>query len=131
MIEALVDNELVFDLGNTVFPEIGPIIRQSDVVITDYSSLFLDAVYASKPVICFAYDLDHYRDNQDGLLYDLDIVFPGPIVNSFQLLMDAVEHELTYHQQVSSIKYQYIKRLFFEYKDDKNAERIVSLIKKV
>jgi CDP-glycerol glycerophosphotransferase (TagB/SpsB family) len=129
MIEKLVDNEFIFDLGNVAFPEIGPVIRESDLIITDYSSLFLDAMYAAKPVICFAYDLEHYRDNQDGLMYDLDMVFPGPITQNFEILKSEIKSELLMHHQVKSERYQFIKKLFFDFSDGKNSERIVSKIK--
>jgi CDP-glycerol glycerophosphotransferase len=129
MIEALVDNEFIFDFGNIPFPEIGAVIRESDLVISDYSSVFLDALYVNKPLVCFAYDLESYSKNQDGLLYDLDLIFPGLIVQSFDVLLSEMDAELSNPHQVKSEKYQFVRRLFFEYTDNKNSERIVSKIK--
>lgn len=74
--EKYIDNRVFFDFGHNQFAEIAPVIRACDMIITDYSSVYIDALCLNKPVFSFAYDLKHYREKQDGLLYDAEIVFP-------------------------------------------------------
>src|SRR5690606_20938139 len=88
------DGRLVLDLGHDHFHEIAPLLRQSAVVVTDYSSVYIDALYLDLPVLGFAYDLEHYRDHQNGLLYDLDLAFPGPVARTFLDLLEALDRQL-------------------------------------
>lgn len=132
--EQFVDGETIVDLGHEVVHEIAPVLRESDLVITDYSSVYIDALYIDKPVFSFAYDLEHYQSHQNGLLYDMDLAFPGPVTGSFDDLLEALDQELSCPQQVQSDRYRLVKKLFFKYQDDRNAERVVdrlqSLMKK-
>lgn len=128
-LEKYVDNKTIFDLGHKSFPEISQIIRESDLIISDYSSVFIEALFVNKPVIGFAYDLDSYRDNQDGLLYDMDIAFPGPVVKEFDNLIEMIDGELTTNSQIESDKYKVIRKFYYEYTDAKNSIRVINEVK--
>ncbi len=62
--------------------------------MTDYSSVYIEALYLSKPVICFGYDIEHYKIQQDGLLYDMELAFPGPVIEDFAQLVPAIQERL-------------------------------------
>lgn len=51
-------------------PEI--LYREASLLITDYSSCFIDFMLTDKPMISFAYDLDHYAAVERGLFYELE-----------------------------------------------------------
>ena len=127
-VEDFVDNKYIFDLGDRIFSEIAPEIRESDLLITDYSSVFFDALYVNKPVFCFAYDMEHYRNNQDGILYDLKLVCPGPVVTKYDDLLIELKGELINENQVNSVHYQISKQIFFEYVDSDNSERVIKRV---
>lgn len=126
--EQLIDNKFIFDLGNRLIPEIAPCIMESDIIITDFSSLYLDAIYLNKPVFSFAYDLEHYRDHQDGLIYDMDFAFPGPIVKEFKELIEALNKEIANLNQCESEKYKMIREMFFDTIDTNNCSRLLEKI---
>jgi len=128
-LERYVDDESIIDLGHAVISEIAPVLREADLVLTDYSSVYIDALYLDRPVISFAYDLEHYRSKQNGLLYDMDMVFPGPVVTDFEALMLALEKELVEGIQVSCERYQICKKFFFNHLDDQNAQRVVERLR--
>jgi CDP-glycerol glycerophosphotransferase len=123
-----VDNEVIFDLGHENVSEIAPVIRSASVVISDYSSVFLEAMYIDKPVLGFMYDLDHYREQQDGLLYDLDMIFPGPVTESFTELLAAIDRTLENDESVSSPQYAFSKKFFFDHVDSDNSKRVVKRV---
>ncbi|SEP87151.1 CDP-glycerol glycerophosphotransferase [Pseudomonas cuatrocienegasensis] len=127
--ERFIDAETIIDLGHGAIQEIAPVLRESDVVVTDYSSVYIDALYIDKPVLSFAYDLEHYQTQQNGLLYDMAIAFPGPVVSDFSHLLEALDRELSCAQQVESDRYQMIKKLFFNFQDDRNSARVVERLK--
>jgi len=128
-IEKFIDNEYIFDLGQSVIDEAGLVVRFSDIFITDYSSLFLDALYVNKPVFSFAYDKKHYEEKQRGLLYDMGTVFPGPILSKFEDILNSVEDELKKNIQINTVQYKLARQLFYEHIDGDNSERVVELIR--
>lgn len=125
----LYDIETV-DLGNKRVRNIELIYRLADVLITDYSSCFIDYMVTGKPVISFAYDYDHYIDEERGLFYDLDFAIPGPVSKTFTDLIAALKtvtaknYQEDYKQQ-----YQLKQQVFFKYTDANNSERLVGNIK--
>lgn len=61
----------------------------SDMLVTDYSSVFFDYSNLERPVVFFMYDLEHYAEVLRGFYLDLDEL-PGPIVRSGGELVSAI-----------------------------------------
>jgi len=128
-LEEYFDGEVIIDLGHSVIKEIAPLLREADLVLTDYSSVYIDALYIEKPVISFAYDLQHYHMQQNGLLYDMGLVFPGPVVSDFESLLAVMEDELITARQVSRDHYRLCRKFFFNYLDAGNTQRVLDKLK--
>ncbi|WP_336715050.1 CDP-glycerol glycerophosphotransferase family protein [Arthrobacter sp. USHLN218] len=64
------------------YPEIQELYLASDVLITDYSSVFFDFAILRRPVVFYAYDLELYRDTLRGFYLDYSAELPGPVVDS-------------------------------------------------
>ncbi|OWJ91212.1 teichoic acid biosynthesis protein B [Pseudomonas sp. A46] len=129
--ERYIDGETLLDLGHKTIHEIAPVLRESDLVVTDYSSVYIDALYLDKPVFSFAYDLEHYQARQNGLLYDMELAFPGPVLKDFDDLLRALDEELTCPRQVAGGRYEQTKKLFFSFQDDCNSARLVDRLKEL
>ncbi len=130
-IEQLIDGQHIVELDHQQFPDIACVLRGADLVVTDYSSVYIDAMYLNKPVFSFAYDLEHYQQQQDGVLYDLDLVFPGPVVATPQALVQALDQELSNPLQVDSDRYRMARKLFFAHTDAGNCQRVVDRIRQL
>ena len=76
--------DFVVDVSS--YPEIADLYLASDVLISDYSSAVYDYAVTGKPIILFAYDLEHYRDSVRGLYFDYESWAPGPIVETTEEL---------------------------------------------
>ncbi|MGE8288228.1 MAG: CDP-glycerol glycerophosphotransferase family protein [Stenotrophomonas sp.] len=122
------DGDVLLDLGHAHFQEIAPLLRESALVITDYSSVYIDALYLDLPVLGFAYDLEHYRTRQNGLLYDLELAFPGPMTTTFPALLTALDAALAQPQHPPDERYLTARRLFFQHLDANNSHRVVQRI---
>lgn len=87
----LVDNELFFNFGQNVTNDMNLLIRKSDLIITDYSSLYVDAMLLEKPMKNFAYDLENYRDVGRGFYSKFENIFPDYIFTNFNSTLDSLE----------------------------------------
>lgn len=123
-----IDGETILDLGHAGFQEIAPLLRESSVVLTDYSSVYIDALCLDLPVIGFAHDLDDYRQRQNGLLYDMELAFPGPVTTTFDALLAALDARLAAPRFQPDERYRNARRLFFRHDDADNARRVVQRI---
>ncbi len=130
-IEKYIDNQYIFDLGHNVATEIAPVVRESDLIISDYSSVFIEAMYLNKPLISFAYDFDDYQNQQEGMIYDFDIAFPGPVVNNIDNLCHQIETQLKQINDPKTERYKIAQKLFYKYIDNNNSNRVVNMIKKI
>ena len=74
----------------TSYPEIQELFLASDVLVTDYSSVFFDFACLRRPIIFYAYDLESYRDELRGFYLDYETELPGPIVTTEKELYAAL-----------------------------------------
>ncbi|WP_254536217.1 CDP-glycerol glycerophosphotransferase family protein [Halomarina litorea] len=74
--------------------DVYPLLDAFDVLVTDYSSVFLDFLLLDRPVVFYAPDLETYRAER-GFYYDYETFVPGPVaVDTDSLLArltDAIE----------------------------------------
>jgi CDP-glycerol glycerophosphotransferase len=60
---------------------INDLLKISDVLISDYSATIFDYSILERPIICFGYDYESYRQER-GLYLDLEKEIPGGIVKT-------------------------------------------------
>lgn len=53
-------------------------IKSSDILITDYSSIYFDYLLSGKPIIFFDYDLKEYLENSREMYFEYEEFTPGP-----------------------------------------------------
>lgn len=128
-LDQYIDNQLIFDLSASSVPEFSALARECDLLVTDYSSVYIEALYLNKPVICFGYDIEHYRSQQDGLLYDMELAFPGPVAEEFSQLLAVMQSSLAASSQQITHQQKTAKQLFFKYQDCNNSQRVADKIK--
>lgn len=77
------------------YPDIQELYLVSDVLVTDYSSVFFDYALLRRPMVFHAYDLDNYRDQLRGFYLDYQSEVPGPITTTEDELYAALRTSLT------------------------------------
>lgn len=104
------------------------ILRNTDVLITDYSSIWIDFLLTKRPIIGFCYDWDDYMKDR-GLLYDYNSIFPGPIAYNtnelIQALIQTLNGKISYEHQ---FKHQNSKIMFHEFDDGNASRRVIETI---
>ena len=98
----------------------------SDILITDYSSVFFDYANLKKPMIFYMYDLEHYRDESNGFYFDIEEELPGKIVKTDDALIEEIKRvtkDFQYDEKYRKFNEKY------NYLDDGNAtKRVVNTI---
>ncbi|MER2125011.1 MAG: CDP-glycerol glycerophosphotransferase family protein, partial [Exiguobacterium indicum] len=74
----------------TAYPDIQELYLITDLLITDYSSVFFDFANMNRPMMFYAYDLDLYRDTLRGFYLDYYNDLPGPILETEEALLHAL-----------------------------------------
>jgi hypothetical protein len=74
-------------------PDVAVALREAEVLITDYSSIYVDFLLTGRPVIHYVYDRAAYEAER-GFLYPLDEAFAGPAPETFPALLASLEQAL-------------------------------------
>lgn len=76
----------------SAYSDVSDLYLAADVLVSDYSSVIFDFAVTGKPILLFAYDLEHYRDRLRGFTMDLEVDMPGPVLaNEAQLAAALVD----------------------------------------
>lgn len=90
----------------------------SDMLITDYSSVFFDYANLKRPILFYMYDLKEYESGVRDFYIELDEL-PGPIIESETQLVEAIKDVADWQEKYSQ-KYQMFNNKY-NYLDDGNA----------
>lgn len=111
--------------------DIQELLNKTELLITDYSSIFMDIAYRKRPIIYYQFDEKEYRKKQlpEGYFSYKSNGF-GEIFENPQLLIKKIEYYIKNDFKIEEI---YSKRMdeFFERKDTNNCQRILEEIEKI
>lgn len=98
----------------------------SDIIITDYSSVFFDYANLKRPILFYMYDLDEYKGKLRDFYFNLDEL-PGPILKTQEDLENTILNINMYQEKYRN-KYELFNQKF-NYLDDGHAsERVIEKI---
>lgn len=101
------EGERIVELGFDVCPDVNDAFHDTDVLITDYSSIFMDFLLLERPMIFVPYDLERYSSDRGFIYGALDHWTPGPKVGTFEEFLEAIETALA-----GCDPYQPVRRVF-------------------
>ncbi|KAA0776565.1 glycerophosphotransferase [Bacillus sp. BB51/4] len=113
-------NILVYDEADPY-----PLLTKSEILITDYSSIFFDYMLTDKKIIFAPFDYEFYTKKVANLYYDYKDIVCGDICLDWEEICDHLDSN-----GENSTKYKSIKRIFNKY-DFGNCERVYEFIKKI
>ncbi|HBM3670123.1 TPA: CDP-glycerol glycerophosphotransferase family protein [Listeria innocua] len=108
--------EFAFNMSNE---DINDVLINTDILITDYSSVVFDFSIMEKPVLFYAYDLEGYLGERN-FYYNYEEFVPGPIVRTNEEVIGAIKAN-----DFDLEKVRVFKERFFDDLDGNSAERIV------
>ncbi|SJN16656.1 Teichoic acid biosynthesis protein [Marinilactibacillus psychrotolerans 42ea] len=97
----------------------------TDLLITDYSSIFFDYLVTDKPVLFYMWDAEYYLDSR-GSYIDFEEL-PGPVLYNIEELTEAITNvkdaQINYQENYSAMKERFTK-----YDDGNVTARLVDYI---
>jgi CDP-glycerol glycerophosphotransferase (TagB/SpsB family) len=109
-----------------------PILRHTDALISDYSSIFFDYLLLDRPLVFYPYDLDDYRKYSRALYDDYDTVTPGPKAYDAAGLQRVLTALLSsYDEQVTQYAAQReaVRSRFYDHVDDGASARLFDALR--
>ena len=114
----------IFDVSK--YDDVSELYIISDLLITDYSSVFFDFANLKRPILFYMYDLDEYKNKLRDFYIDLKEL-PGPIITEEEELIKEIKNINKYDEKYKKIYQKFNQK--FNYLDDKNAaKRVINKI---
>ncbi|PEJ30219.1 CDP-glycerol--glycerophosphate glycerophosphotransferase [Peribacillus butanolivorans] len=79
----------VYNLSS--YEDINHLYLISDLLITDYSSVFFDYANLKRPMLFYVYDIENYRDRLRGFYFDFEAMAPGSLVKTSDAVIDSIK----------------------------------------
>lgn len=116
------DTDFVKDVSD--YPHLNDLYIVSDVMISDYSSTYIDYSILDRPILCFAYDLEEFEEKR-GLYIDLEEELPCPIDKTEDELLN---HLKTMDYEAAALRTQGFHRRYAPYAGNAS-NSVISVIK--
>ena len=118
--------ERIVTLSDEDLPDMYPLLRETAVLITDYSSVFFDYLLLDRPIVFTPFDIQQYTTAEHELFYDYDQVTPGPKAKNWpdvlRLLREAVQNDSWKAER------RKVCTRFNKFNDCNNSERVFQVI---
>jgi len=107
-----------------------PMMGLADLLITDYSSIYMDYVLLDRPIIFFPYDYEKYIAKDREISFDYDWITPGPKCRNQADLLHTIQECLLNKNDSFQSKRHEIADIGFTYKDGLASQRIFEFLLK-
>ena len=116
-----------FAFNGSVYNDIARLYLISDILITDYSSVFFDYANLRRPMLFFTYDLDKYRGVLRGFYIDVEEELPGPMLFTTEEIVDAIR-DLPALESKYKEKYDVFYERYCGWEDGTSSKKVVEAV---
>lgn len=117
--------DFAYDVSS--YGDIAELYLISDLLITDYSSVFFDFAHLNRPMLFFTYDLEKYASVLRGFYFDFEAVVPGPLLKESNQVINYIEDIETQSKQYAD-KYKVFQEQFCGLDDGKASQRVIDTL---
>lgn len=119
-----------FAINVSKYDDISELYLISDILITDYSSVFFDFANLKRPMLFFTYDLEKYRDVLRGFYIDIEKEVPGPLLFTTEEVVESIKN-IDSIEQKYKLRYEEFYNRFCGWEDGQAAKRVVKSVFKI
>jgi len=107
------------------------LLKLSDMLITDYSSVYFDYLLLNRPILFYPYDLDYYVNKDRGLIFDYDEYTPGRKAYTLEELTGEIKSIIAngFNDGYQSARNR-LKNRIFEIEEKPGSHYIIEFLKK-
>lgn len=116
-----------FVIDMSKYEDIRDLYLISDILLTDYSSVFFDYAILNRPVLFFTYDLESYRDNLRGFYFDFEQEAPGPLLFDTAEIIEQV-HLIENGEFEFSERLAEFRKVYCSLEDGTASERVMNRV---
>ena len=116
-----------FAINLSKYDDISELYLISDILITDYSSVFFDYANLKRPMLFFTYDLEKYRDVLRGFYIDVEKEVPGPLLYTTDEVVGAIKN-ISSVQKEYAARYEVFYNRFCEWEDGHASQKVVESV---
>ena len=118
---------LTNDMMHNIDVDLYDILQETDVLLSDYSSVIVDYLLLDKPIALICSDYTSYETDRGFMFENCEEYLPGPIIKN-------EEEFINYIKQIDEINEEWrekrilLKNKLHRYQDDKSSERVAKFI---
>ena len=105
------------------------IMNAFDILITDYSSVYVDYLLLNRPIVFSCPDLQQYKEDRGFVIDDPSLLMPGAIVKTQRELVRVLRNIFNGVDEYASIREEKMG-FFHTYKDGSSSKRLLEQIEK-
>lgn len=121
------EEEILIKIGGDYRINIQEMLTFTDILISDYSSVMLDFVLLNRPMICWVYDYEFYRDIDSGLYYDIEDYAPGYVTVTYEDTCTKLEKILS-GIDLHPEKRSYVREKYMTYEKGNACEQTYNIV---
>ena len=124
------EGERIVNFGFDVCPNVNDVFPETDILITDYSSIFMDYLLMERPVIFVPYDLERYSRERGFIYGDYEHWTPGYKASTFDGLLEAFDAALAGNDPYESSR-RVFNKLFNAGQGPDSSRKVFELIERL
>lgn len=114
----------IYDVS--AYDDINELYIISEILITDYSSVFFDYAILERPMLFYMYDMEEYRDEMRGFYLDVRKL-PGPIMKTEKELAEAIKTVSSFEAEYRDFT-KHFNEEYNKMNDGNASERLVAFL---
>ncbi|MCR5202699.1 MAG: CDP-glycerol glycerophosphotransferase family protein [Lachnospiraceae bacterium] len=114
----------IFDITQGAY-DIQELIMEAKLLITDYSSIYIDYLLLNKPLLFYCYDLEDYLKNDREMYFDYNAVTPGNKATTKSEFMEEIEKYFEEQDAYEEEDRESLKNFFYCKRGQQNVGRVI------
>lgn len=115
----LLDNDTLVNECFTIYH----LMNAFDILITDYSSVYVDFLLLNRPIIFSCPDFNKYNEDRGFIVDEPKFMMPGQLVQNQTQLLESIDEIMSGFDRFLQERQEKMS-LFHKFKDDKSGERL-------
>jgi len=109
--------------------DVDPLLREVDILLTDYSGIYFEFLLLNRPIVFFPYDYEKYVTKDRELYFDYNKVTPGPKAYTLQELLERIKEVMSEDRYKEQRKK--VREMCYTWQDGKASERAYHVLREI